>query len=122
MTNGFYNTDKLTPTKIRKFINDALQLSYSTVCQTKGKNPNSWHREVDQDLTIKSIVDTAIVTKGHKLYVIDRHMYNRGVISKELCEYEIALVYDWHFLYIFVNEENFNLLVEKHKLKLKEWN
>lgn len=121
MVNGFYDTSKLKKSEIRKFLIDAIMFSYKTICQTKYKN-NSIGREINKDLSISEIIDNYMkYTKSKELYVVDRFLYNSGALSKNICDYEIALTYDWDFLYIFVNEEKFNLLIEKYNLKLKDW-
>jgi hypothetical protein len=120
MTNGFYDTSKMKNAEIKKFIKEAIMLSYNIFCQTKYKNGS--RRTINKDLSVSNMInDYMNYTKSKEFYVIDRFLYNSGALPKEICEYEIALTYGWNFLYIFVNEENFKLLIEKYKLKLKEW-
>lgn len=121
MTNGFYNTSNFSDTEIKKFIKDAIPKAYNIIVQTKYKN-NAGGRVMDKELSIETVISNYFKDiSQRKLHVIDRFAYNQGQIKKELCEYEISLVYDWTFLYIFVNEDNFNKLIKKYNLKLEEW-
>ena len=117
MTNGFYNTDNFSNVKIKKFVKEAIMLAYNVNCQSI----IGYQRQIVKTVSISKYIDNAFSITDTELYVIDRFVYNQGVIKKELCEYEICLRYNSNFLYIFVNEDNFKYLVSKYKLKLKEW-
>lgn len=126
MTNGFYNTDNFSDIKIKKFVKESITKAYKILVETKYKN-GIINREIDKELSIGLVIDNYFKFKAEfktdrQLAVVDRFKYNQGQIKKELCEYEICLSYDWTFLYIFVNEDNFNKLIKKYNLKLKEWN
>lgn len=116
MTNGFYNTDNLSEETIRSFMVDAIMSCYNLTCQTIVVA----QRQVTKDLFVKQYIDDALDSE-YMLYVVDRFAHGNGVFKKEQCEYEICLTYNSNFLYVFVNEENFNKLVNKYDLKLREW-
>jgi hypothetical protein len=116
MTNGFYNTDGLSEDKVKSFMEDAIQASYHVMCQTIVGT----QRQVTRNLFIKQFIIDAL-NSDFMLYVVDRFTHGQGVFTKEYSEYEICLTYDSNFLYVFVNEENFNKLVDKYELKLREW-
>lgn len=117
MTNGFYKTDNFSVTEIKKFVRAAMRLAYIVNCQSKIK----WDRQIVKTLYVDQFIRDALATNDRKLFVIDRYAYYQGQIKKENCEYEICLHYNSNFLYIFVNEENFNKLIKKFNLKLTEW-
>lgn len=120
MINGFYNSNALSKINKIRFIKTAIEFAYSVNCQSKFKN-NINNRYIDKDLNISKVIDDGINHPTHKLDCIDRFIYNQNAIPKDQCEYEICLHYDWTFLYIFINEENFNKLITKFELKLIDW-
>ena len=128
MTNGFYNSNELTKTLKRKFIKDAINLSYHITCESKYSRgaPFKW-RGIDRRLTLSSSLDWLFNDKTAKLDCIDRFPQNKGELDKELCEYEICFHTTngprngWLLVYIFVNENCFNTLIEKYNLKLIKW-
>jgi hypothetical protein len=117
ITNGFYDVNKLSIKLKYKFLQEAIYRAYRIECQSKYKNGNSY-RFVDTELSIRDVISKSLINPNHRLNCIDRFIYNQGKISKDLCEYEITLSFDWTFLYIFVNEENFFKLIDDFKLKL----
>jgi hypothetical protein len=128
MTNGFYNSNKLTKSKKKAFIKDAIVLAYNVSCQSKyTDDAESNHRSVDKRLVLNEVINYLLADKTSKLDCIDRYQYNNGVISEEFCEYEICFHTTsgfnngWTLLYIFVNKESFKTLVDKYNLKLIEW-
>lgn len=116
MTNGFYNTDNFSATEIKKFVKDAIKLAYDVNCQTIVGT----QRQITKTLYINKYILDAI-NNNPTLYIVDRFTHSKGAFKKELCDYEICLAYNSNFLYIFVNEENFNKLIKKYNLKPKEW-
>lgn len=129
LTNGFYNSNKLSKEDKRNFLEDAIKLCYRLSCESKyttgGISDNT--RNIDPRLNLSDVIEHLLESKDGKLDCIDRFAYDRGIIDKELCEYEICFhtCYGfnsgWLLLYIFVNEENFYKLVEKYNLSLIEW-
>ncbi|MCK9446532.1 hypothetical protein M0Q50_06640 [bacterium] len=119
MTNGFYDTDNLIKTKLDEFLYDAIYSSYLVKIEEKH---TKIARQLDKTKSINDFIQNFKNYKNDKkLEVIDRFAYYDGQMKKELCEYEISLHYDWDFLYIIVNEKNFNMLIEKYNLKLRNW-
>ena len=116
MTNGFYNTDNLSVTTVKHFCNNAIKLAYLVNCQTLV----GWQRQITKTLSIKKFIEDALLT-DYTLYVVDRYEHRQRQVPKEFSDYEICLTYNSNFLYIFVNEDNFNILIKKYHLKLKEW-
>lgn len=124
MTNGFYNTDNLSVTTVKRFCNDAIKLAYTVNCQTLV----GWQRQITKTLSIKKFIEDALTQPtstsslaSYSLYVVDRYEHRQKQIPKELSDFEICLTYNSNYLYIFVNEDNFNILIKKYHLKLKEW-
>lgn len=128
MTNGFYSSNSLNKRTKRSFIKDAIGLSYNVFCQSKyADGIDDRNRTIDKRLILNDVVSYLLSNKTARLDCIDRYDYNRGEISKELCEYEIGfhttngINNGWLLLYIFVNEDSFKILIEKYNLKLIEW-
>jgi hypothetical protein len=132
MTNGFYNSNKLTKAKKRAFIKDAINLSYTVLCQSKYTEGAPFTmRGTDTRLTVASSLDILLNTKDSRLDCIDRNAYKgynltyRGAIPNS--EYEICFHTTngpnngWLLLYIFVNEESFINLIGKYNLSLIEY-
>lgn len=122
MTNGFYDTSSLkSKAKRKRFLIDAFLLSYNTRCETKYNTDNLTfsRRELNRKYTPQLVLDI-----GGTLDVIDRKKYyeSHGVENFEDMAGEIVIhTKDWEFLYIFLTIENLDKLVQKYKLKLKEW-
>lgn len=128
MTNGFYDTSCLKTKKQKKdFIMDAMMMSHSVLCHSKYKKDGSF-RDIETESSISEYLEDLLNCKDTKLDCIDRILYNRGFV--ENCDCEISLhstsnkktgrTY-WRLLYCLMNQDNLNKLVEKYRLKLKEW-
>jgi len=127
MTNGFYNSNSLNKSIKRKFIKDAIDLSYDISCQSKYSTGAPFkYRGVDKRLTLKSSIDFLFNDKTAKIDCIDRFLYNKETIDTNLCDYEITFHTingpnkGWLLVYFIVNKKSFDLLIEKYKLKLIE--
>lgn len=128
MTNGFYDTSCLKTKKQKKdFIMDAMMMSHGVLCHSKYKKDGSF-RDIETESSISEYLEDLLNCKDTKLDCIDRILYNRGFVKN--CDCEISLhstsnkktgrTY-WRLLYCFMNQDNLNKLVEKYRLKLKEW-
>jgi len=128
MTNGFYNSNKLTKAKKRAFIKDAIGLSYNISCQSKYSPTAPFkHRGIDKRLNLNSSLEILFCEKDSILDCVDRYEYNGGSILRDQCEYEICFHTlfgpnkGWLLVYIFVNEESFKTLINKYNLSLTDW-
>jgi hypothetical protein len=120
MTNGFYDTSKIkSKAAIKKLIIDAMLLSYNVRVETKYNEDNSFYgrREITRNYTVQSIIDIA-----NELYVVDRNAYNKGELKSEEDDGEIMIASSkWEFVYCYITLANLQKIVDKYKLKLKEW-
>lgn len=116
MINGFYNTDKLTIAIKKRIINEAIGLSFHIICEEKYRN-NISTREIYPDLSINKLISEGTKNNKGKLGIVNRIIYNKRSFD-EKTDYEICFHYDWKFLYIYLNEQNFNFLIKKYKLEL----
>lgn len=123
MINGFYNSNTLNKTLKEAFIKDAISLAYLVKCESKYTDMGS-RRQLDDRLSIQSSIDYLLNSKDSILDCIDRYIYNQGLLSKDICDYEICFHTSdgpndgWLLLYIIVNEASFNQLINKYELKL----
>lgn len=125
MNNGFYNSNKLSKPKKKAFIKDAIGLAYNISCQSKyTQGANFDYRGIDKRLSLNDVIEYLLANKSAKLDCVDRYIYNQGQISEENCEYEINFHTingpnnGWLLLYIFVNKESFQKLIDKYNLNL----
>ena len=128
MTNGFYNIKHFKLKEVKEFTEEAVKLAYLVKGENKYKEKSS--RKLDKTINLKYLLDKFESTIGDFnskqkvegcFAVINRHIYNRHQVNDDN-PYEIVLYNsDWEFVYIFVNEYNFNYLINKYNLKLNEF-
>jgi hypothetical protein len=126
MINGFYNIEHFKLEDVQEFCIEAIKLAYLVRGESKYKTSSS--RMLDENVNLDYILEKFKNTIGNfneknevkdSFAVINRVIYNRGsdILDNP---YEIAIHNsDWEFLYIFLNSENFDKLVNKYNLKLK---
>ena len=118
INNGFYNVDLLGPQERVNFINDAIAAAFLIKCESKYKK--SFSRTLDDTLKISHFNDISTI-HDFKISMVDRYMYNQRKLPKGINDNEISVINDnWQFLWIYVNDESFNFLIKKYKLKLKK--
>lgn len=117
MTNGFYNTSNFSKLDIRSFVRKAIRLSYTIRCESI----IGIQRQIVKTLYVDQYIKAALNSNDYRLYVVDRFAHSNGAFKKENCDYEICLTFDSNFLYIFVNEDNFNKLIKQFNLTLTGW-
>lgn len=118
MNNGFYDLSSLNSIKLRrKFLERAIQLSYSVTCQSKYTAENKNTRNLDKTLSIDLMMD--LIDIDSKIDCVDRNIYNRDQIPDT--DYGQVVFGDFPaMLWCEMSLDNLDILVEEFNLKLLE--
>ena len=111
--NGFYKLEFKTNRELKKFFKEAISLAsrVNVDCLKDGR----WGRELDYDVTINDYVKKYVSINQHNV-CINRQVYNQNKFDQG----EIGsstLGSPSRYLFIYLNIENLNKLVEKYQLK-----
>lgn len=117
MWNGFYDLSHLNNTQLKRFFKECIFLSYKIHIDKLG---DRWSREEDRNMSLKEYIDKFIYKQHHNV-CIDRWEYNQGKIKdSDYIEVGNSFISGNNFLFIYINREKFQPMIEKYKLKKKE--
>ena len=117
MTNGFYDIEKLSTSVLKLFYTDAVKLSYDTHIDKLDCNI-SFKRQGTDEKTIQEMIDSA--RSSYHNVCIDRSVQYKGLSDYGEIGYSNLKGINY-FLYIFVTLDNLKVLVDKYKLKLRDY-
>jgi len=114
MWNGFYKLEFKTNREIKKFFKEAISLAnrVNVDCLKDG----SWSRTLDYDTTINDYIKKYVSIHQHNV-CINRQVYNQNKFDDQGEIGSSTLGPPSKYLFIYLNIENLNKLVEKYNLK-----
>lgn len=105
----FYNLSKFTTPQLRKFFKYCVLKSYDSHIEHIPRD--SWTRTRYTGISIGLFIDNIVSNKTHNVFI------HRMRPDENYIETGVATLNDNMFLYIFININELNEIVEKFKLK-----
>jgi hypothetical protein len=112
MKTGFYNLSTLNHAELKQFFTDAIMLSYNSHIDILDCS-KSWSRQPYEEKSLQDMLDE--VSLSNHNVCIDRSVQHDINLYGEI-GYS-TMVDPSHFLYIYVNISNLQILIDKYNLQ-----